>query len=80
MIRIREDKLPDSWLGQDLNRDFFTDIQTEDICPMGEAGEYHTYVYDGPLFSKKIEFSPGGIIQLETTKRLEIESLYLKDK
>jgi len=80
VVRIREDKLPDTWLGRDLNRDFFNDSQTEDICPMGEAGEYHTFVYDGPLFSKKIEFSSGEIIQLETTKRLEIENLYLIDK
>ncbi|RFU68691.1 diphthine--ammonia ligase [Bacillus sp. V59.32b] len=77
VIRIRDDKLPVSWLGRELDGSFFADIQKEDVCPMGEAGEYHTYVYDGPLFQRKIEFSYGEILQLETTKRMEIDDLKL---
>lgn len=77
VIRIREDKLPVSWLGRPLDEHFFADIQKEGACPMGEAGEYHTYVYDGPLFQSKIDFSSGEILQLETTKRMEIDGLKL---
>jgi diphthine-ammonia ligase len=28
-----------------------------DIC--GEQGEYHTFVYDGPVFKKTVRFSAG---------------------
>ncbi|WP_233522784.1 Dph6-related ATP pyrophosphatase [Peribacillus glennii] len=80
VIRVRDDVLSSSWLGRELNDQFYSDIQEEKSCPMGEAGEYHTFVYDGPLFKKKIEFEYGDIIQLETTKRLEIEQLNLTDK
>ncbi|MDQ0220459.1 diphthine--ammonia ligase [Peribacillus cavernae] len=80
VIRIREEKLADSWLGREVDEEFFTDIQREAVCPMGEAGEYHTFVYDGPLFKKKIEFTKGETIQLETSKRMEIESLRLREK
>lgn len=29
------------------------------IDPCGENGEFHTFVYDGPIFSKRIRFIPG---------------------
>jgi diphthine-ammonia ligase len=80
VIRVRDEILPESWLGREVDETFFKDIQKEDACPMGEAGEYHTFVYDGPLFKKSIDFTRGDIIQLETTKRLEIEHLTLADK
>jgi diphthine-ammonia ligase len=80
VIRIRDDQLPVSWLGRELDAGFYMDIQKVNICPMGEAGEYHTFVYDGPLFKKRIECIQGDIIQLETTKRLEFENVSLREK
>ncbi|PLR94119.1 diphthine--ammonia ligase [Bacillus sp. T33-2] len=71
-IRIMDDKLDHSWLGRQLDQVFLTDILKKDICPMGEAGEYHTYVFDGPLFHQKIAFETGKIIPLESTRRLEL--------
>jgi diphthamide synthase (EF-2-diphthine--ammonia ligase) len=47
------------------------------ICPMGESGEYHTYVYDDPLFSKKIQLEYDEYIQFGTTKKLEFRSYHL---
>ena len=32
------------------------------ITYCGENGEYHTFVYGGPAFSREIEFAPGGIV------------------
>ncbi|MBT2689883.1 diphthine--ammonia ligase [Bacillus sp. ISL-47] len=71
VIRVREDVLDSSWLGRELNTAFLRDIQNEAVCPMGESGEYHTFVYDGPLFSQKIQLASPKLIQLETTKKLE---------
>ena len=46
------------FLGQDLSHSLIRDIESygADVC--GENGEYHTVVYDGPIFKKpvKLEF------------------------
>lgn len=80
VIRVREDVLNDSWLGHSVDQHFVEKIKHLDICPMGEAGEYHTFVYDGPLFTKRIELNDSKIITLETTKRLEFQKYILVDK
>ncbi|VEF46930.1 tRNA-specific 2-thiouridylase MnmA [Bacillus freudenreichii] len=54
IIKVREDVLPASWVGRQLDESFLKDISKEDVCPMGESGEYHTFVYDGPLFKKEV--------------------------
>ncbi|MGG3470789.1 diphthine--ammonia ligase [Neobacillus pocheonensis] len=75
VIRVREDVLDESWLGRKVDSTFVKDIQETKSCPMGEAGEYHTFVYNGPLFSKRIHLKKGEIIPLETTKKLEFEAV-----
>lgn len=77
VIRVRDDVLNESWLGRMIDNHFVEDIQETTSCPMGESGEYHTYVFDGPLFSKKIQLELGEPIQLETTKKLEFKSSQL---
>lgn len=52
VIKIDEEKLPKAWLNREVDEDFIADIITYDVCPLGESGEYHTYVYDGPIFKK----------------------------
>jgi len=54
VIKIDQEKLPKDWLGRELDNTFITDIKQKDVCPMGESGEYHTAVYDGPGFSYAI--------------------------
>jgi len=51
--------MPESFLGETLSRDVTMDIEKSgaDIC--GENGEYHTFVYGGPLFKKEIKFQFG---------------------
>jgi diphthine-ammonia ligase len=77
VIRVREDVLDDTWLGRIIDGSFLQDVQTTTICPMGESGEYHTFVFDGPLFSKRIQLGQGEVIQLETTKKLEFKRYQL---
>lgn len=80
VIRVRKEKLDDTWLGRQLDEAFLRDISNENVCPMGEAGEYHTFVYDGPLFKKRIELSFGEIEEAEHSKRLEIAEFKVFDK
>ncbi|GAB4073842.1 diphthine--ammonia ligase [Barrientosiimonas marina] len=51
VIKVDSEKLPQNWAGRKLDQSFVSDIMTySDVCPMGESGEYHTYVHDGPIF------------------------------
>ncbi|MFC5403521.1 hypothetical protein [Cohnella soli] len=74
VIRTSDRVFAESWLGRELGVSFYEDISSlgPAVCPMGEGGEYHTFVYDGPLFRRPVQFSKGAVVQLETTKRLEI--------
>lgn len=80
VVRVREDVLDETWLGRMIDESFLQDVQKTTICPMGESGEYHTFVFDGPLFSKRIELEYGEVIQLETTKKLEFKSYSLLER
>lgn len=77
VIRIREDCLSPGWLGRELDERFVDDIQKENVCPMGEHGEYHTFVYDGPLFKKGISLSQGETVLLENSRKLEFSRVAL---
>ncbi|MBB6669887.1 Dph6-related ATP pyrophosphatase [Cohnella nanjingensis] len=73
VIRVRDEALSPAWLGRELDARFYADILLErNVCPMGEGGEYHTFVYDGPLFRKAVDWVPGERLRLETTTRLDI--------
>jgi diphthamide synthase (EF-2-diphthine--ammonia ligase) len=45
----------EEWLGRKVNKEFLSDLlKVGTIDPCGERGEYHTYVTNGPLFTKRI--------------------------
>ena len=54
---IDTSRLPKDFLGQILSQKVADAIEGSgaDIC--GENGEYHTFVFDGPIFGNKIELS-----------------------
>ncbi len=47
------------WLGKEY-RELIEHGLPADCDPCGENGEFHTYVFDGPLFSGKINVKPTG--------------------
>ncbi|MFD3449648.1 hypothetical protein ACFDTO_34295 [Microbacteriaceae bacterium 4G12] len=54
VVSIRLDKLDSSFIGREWDEDFLEDLPT-DIDLSGEFGEYHTFVYDGEIFSIPIQ-------------------------
>jgi len=44
--------------GREYDRDFIADLPA-DVDPCGENGEFHTFVYDGPIFSTPIPVRRG---------------------
>lgn len=40
----------------------FLDSLPKSVDPCGERGEFHTFVFDGPLFSRPVKFDPGRVV------------------
>ncbi len=49
--------LGEEWLGREIDEKFVADIKGLNIDICGENGEYHTFVYDGPIFEKPVGFT-----------------------
>lgn len=48
------------WLGRELDAALAGELKSSvGIDPAGESGEYHTFVFDGPLFRAPVEFRVG---------------------
>ena len=47
-----------SFAGRELDATFFADLP-EGVDPCGENGEFHTFVFDGPIFKTPIAFRVG---------------------
>ncbi len=58
---VDENKLPKDFAGRVIDYDFLNDLPNN-VDPCGENGEFHTFVFDGPIFSKPINFEVGKIV------------------
>ena len=64
VVSTQADVLDEEWVGRQIDRAFLRDLKSignVDLC--GENGEYHTFVFDGPLFQQRV-------VILETRKVL----------
>lgn len=50
--------LDESYVGRVIDRDFLSGLPAG-VDPCGENGEFHTFVFDGPIFRRRIGFSVG---------------------
>lgn len=69
------------WVGREVNHVFLDDLEKAggvDIC--GENGEYHTFVFDGPIFKKKIEISQSQKVKIGDYWFLDIKKYDLISK
>jgi uncharacterized protein (TIGR00290 family) len=54
------------WLGRELTPAFAAEIAAVDgVDAAGEHGEYHSYVYDGPLFECPIAIRAGDVFEMK---------------
>jgi uncharacterized protein (TIGR00290 family) len=50
--------LEDSFCGRIIDDNFLKDLP-DNVDPCGENGEFHTFVFDGPIFSSPVKFEIG---------------------
>ena len=54
VISSKADLFEEGFLGREVDYEMISEIKKKNLCPCGENGEFHTFVYDGPIFKKKI--------------------------
>jgi len=57
-------QLPASFAGREFNERFLSDLPA-DVDPCGERGEFHTFVFDGPMFRRPVPIELGEITERE---------------
>jgi uncharacterized protein (TIGR00290 family) len=61
-VCIDSKKLPREFAGRELDQSFLRDLPAG-VDPCGENGEFHTFVYDGPIFADAIAVEPGEVVE-----------------
>ena len=73
VVCVNERFLDKSFVGRIIDQDFINDLpENVDVC--GENGEFHTFTFDGPIFSKPIDFEVGEIVYRKYEKPKESSS------
>lgn len=62
---VDNSRMPKDFVGEVLTRELANKIEKSgaDIC--GENGEYHSFAFDGPIFTNPVDFTRGTIIQVD---------------
>lgn len=61
IVCVNEKYLDKSFAGRIIDVNFINDLP-KNVDPCGENGEFHTFTFDGPIFSKPIDFKIGEIV------------------
>jgi uncharacterized protein (TIGR00290 family) len=61
VVSVNGSKLGRSFVGREYDAQFLADLPSN-IDPCGEYGEFHTFVYDGPIFDHPVSFQKGEIV------------------
>ncbi|MBI3510260.1 MAG: diphthine--ammonia ligase [Bacteroidetes bacterium] len=77
IVCVNEKFLDRSFCGRMIDQSFVNDLP-ESVDPCGENGEYHSFVFDGPIFKKPIPFSKGEIVYREYAKPKEDKNDHYK--
>lgn len=72
---VNGDYLDATFAGREYNDDFLRDLPPN-VCPCGEGGEFHTFVYDGPIFQQAVKFQRVAIAPYKTPPFLGRHTVY----
>lgn len=62
VVCVNEKWLDASFCGRQLDEQFLRDLPPG-VDPCGENGEYHSFVYDGPLFKHPVSYTHGETVR-----------------
>ena len=64
LVCVDSSVLAEQFAGREFDLELLADLPPG-IDPCGENGEFHTFVYDGPMFHQPVEVSVGEIVKRE---------------
>jgi uncharacterized protein (TIGR00290 family) len=64
VVCVNAGLLDRSFAGRIIDQDFIRDLP-KNVDPCGENGEFHTFVFDGPIFKKPVDFTIGETVYRE---------------
>jgi uncharacterized protein (TIGR00290 family) len=64
IVSVDSRYLDQSFAGRMYDQSFIDDLP-DDVDPCGENGEFHSFVFDGPIFEYPIQFKKGEIVYKE---------------
>ena len=70
VVCVKSDLLDKSFAGRVIDKEFIRDLPAN-VDPCGENGEFHTFVFDGPIFKRPIDFFIGDVVYREYAKPKE---------
>jgi uncharacterized protein (TIGR00290 family) len=62
IVSVNESLLPASFCGRRFDAAFLRDLP-EGVDPCGERGEFHSFVFNGPVFKHPVIFIQGAVVQ-----------------
>jgi uncharacterized protein (TIGR00290 family) len=75
IISVKANLLDKKYLGESLTPALVDEFIQQGIHPLGETGEYHTVVFDSPLFSYPLDLRHGECILREGYRYLDVEKI-----
>jgi len=81
LTSAQAEKLNENWVGRAIDEKFIEDLKSVpnvDLC--GENGEFHSFVYDGPIFNKRIDIIKTDKVLINSYWFLDIQEYKLNDK
>lgn len=64
-------QISSDFIGRHFDHDLLADLPDE-IDPCGENGEFHTFVYDGPIFREPVSFTTGEVVVRDTAVFIDL--------
>ena len=72
IVCVNEKYLDQSFAGRKIDKSFVKDLPA-DVDPCGENGEYHSFVYDGPIMQRPVDFEIGEVVYRNYLKEKQAE-------
>lgn len=73
ILSCTECRIGAAFVGREYDQDLLRDLPPG-IDPCGENGEFHSFVYDGPIFKRPIPVRVGAIVQRDSRHYAELIS------
>jgi len=63
IVVVNTDLMPEHFLGRNIDIELADELEKCGVDASGENGEFHTFVYGGPIFKRDVLFKKGEITQ-----------------